>query len=81
MRRTLEFLILVEEDKTRDQGLKRHRAVPDNQQLNFLSKMSSSNLMRNDAVLVWKQNARKRIEKDIIIIIIIIIIVILMLYC
>ena len=36
--------------------------------------------MRNDAVLVWKQNARKRIEKDIIIIIIIII-VILMLYC
>ena len=37
--------------------------------------------MRNDAVLVWKQNARKRIEKDIIIIIIIIIIVILMLYC
>ena len=77
MRRTLEFLILVEEDKTRDQGLKRHRAVPDNQQLNFLSKMSSSNLMRNDAVLVWKQNARKRIEKDIIIIII----VILMLYC
>lgn len=53
----------MEENKTRDQGLKRHRAVPDNQQLNFLSETSSSNLMRNDAVLVLKQNVSVDLKK------------------